>query len=111
MRMSVDFPAPFGPSSPNIPTGIVSVTSSTARIPFGYVLERCSMRSAIVVIPSEARNLQSLIVLQLDDDDLDRPVEPVDVGVRLAFRIGGQPIRLALLPLVGAQRLAVGVDD
>src|SRR5919201_4454915 len=47
MRMSVDFPAPLGPSKPNMPCGIASETSSSARVPFGYVLERFSMRSSI----------------------------------------------------------------
>ena len=35
VRMSDDLPAPFGPSSPNIPGGIDSATSSRARTPFG----------------------------------------------------------------------------
>ena len=30
VRISVDLPAPFGPSSPNMPAGIVSETSSSA---------------------------------------------------------------------------------
>src|SRR5262245_526389 len=45
--MSVDFPAPLGPSKPNIPCGISSETSLSARVPFGYVFERCSIRSSI----------------------------------------------------------------
>src|SRR5438093_7991552 len=47
MRMSVDLPAPLGPSRPNIPGGIDSDTSSSARVPFGYVFERPSMRSSM----------------------------------------------------------------
>ena len=35
MRISVDLPAPFGPSRPNMPGGIASETSSSARVPFG----------------------------------------------------------------------------
>ena len=33
MRISVDFPAPFGPSSPYMPGGIVSVTPLSACTP------------------------------------------------------------------------------
>ena len=35
VRMSVDLPAPFGPSRPNMPLGIVSEMSLRARTPFG----------------------------------------------------------------------------
>ena len=35
MRMSVDLPAPLGPSNPYMPSGMVSVTSSSAFTPFG----------------------------------------------------------------------------
>jgi hypothetical protein len=31
-RISVDLPAPLGPSNPNMPRGMVSVTSSSARV-------------------------------------------------------------------------------
>jgi hypothetical protein len=41
--MSDDFPAPFGPRRPNIPGGIVSETSFSARVPFGYVFDRCEI--------------------------------------------------------------------
>jgi hypothetical protein len=34
-RISVDLPAPFGPSSPNITRGTSSVTPSSARVPLG----------------------------------------------------------------------------
>jgi len=34
IRISVDLPAPLGPSRPYIPTGIVSVTSFSAWTPF-----------------------------------------------------------------------------
>jgi hypothetical protein len=34
-RISVDLPAPFGPSSPYMPFGMDRVTSSSARVPFG----------------------------------------------------------------------------
>src|SRR5919197_6230222 len=47
MRMSVDLPAPLGPSNPNMPCGMASETSSSARVPFVYVLERFSMRSSM----------------------------------------------------------------
>ncbi len=43
VRMSVDLPAPFGPSRPNIPAGISSETLLRARTPLAYVLERRSM--------------------------------------------------------------------
>jgi hypothetical protein len=33
VRISVDLPAPFGPSRPNMPVGIVSETRSSARTP------------------------------------------------------------------------------
>lgn len=35
VRINVDLPAPFGPSNPNIPVGIVRETSRSARAPFG----------------------------------------------------------------------------
>jgi hypothetical protein len=34
-RISDDLPAPLGPSNPNMPRGISSVTSSRARVPLG----------------------------------------------------------------------------
>ena len=34
-RISVDLPAPLGPSRPNMPRGTSSVTPSSARVPFG----------------------------------------------------------------------------
>ena len=34
VRISVDLPAPFGPSRPYMPRGIDSVTWSRARVPF-----------------------------------------------------------------------------
>jgi hypothetical protein len=33
VRISVDLPAPLGPSSPNMPRGMDSVTWSSARVP------------------------------------------------------------------------------
>jgi hypothetical protein len=33
VRISVDLPAPFGPSRPNMPFGMSSVTESSARTP------------------------------------------------------------------------------
>ena len=51
VRMSVDLPAPFGPSSPNMPVGIVSDTSCRALTPLGYVLDRPSMRSSSMASP------------------------------------------------------------
>jgi hypothetical protein len=35
IRIRVDFPAPFRPSSPNIPFGTSSETSLSARVPLG----------------------------------------------------------------------------
>src|SRR6185295_6393203 len=46
VRISVDLPAPFGPSSPNMPVGIASETSCSALTPLEYVLDRPSMRSS-----------------------------------------------------------------
>src|SRR6186713_1356346 len=40
VRMSVDFPAPLGPSKPNMPAGMSSETSCRARTPLAYVFER-----------------------------------------------------------------------
>src|SRR4051812_50011822 len=51
VRISVDLPAPFGPSRPNMPVGIVSETSCSALTPFGYVLDRPSMRSSSMASP------------------------------------------------------------
>src|SRR6476620_10890993 len=51
VRISVDLPAPFGPSSPNMPVGIVSETSCSALTPLGYVLDRPSMRSSSMASP------------------------------------------------------------
>src|SRR5207237_1776125 len=47
MRIRVDLPAPLGPRSPNIPGAMARETSSSARVPFGYVLERFSMRRSM----------------------------------------------------------------
>src|SRR4051812_15919332 len=47
MRMSVDLPAPFGPSSPYMPVGMVRVTSFSAWTPLGYVLEMPRMSSCM----------------------------------------------------------------
>src|SRR5437016_739210 len=47
VRMSVDFPAPFGPRSPNIPVGMLSVTFCSALTPLGYVFERSFMRRSM----------------------------------------------------------------
>src|SRR5688500_9265961 len=44
-RISVNLPAPFGPSRPNMPRGTSSVTDSRARVPFGYTCVSCSMES------------------------------------------------------------------
>ena len=38
VRISVDFPAPFGPSRPNMPFGMVSDTSLSALMPVGIGL-------------------------------------------------------------------------
>src|SRR5205085_2330057 len=43
--MSVDLPAPFGPSRPNIPGGISSETLRNARTPFAYVFESSLIES------------------------------------------------------------------
>jgi hypothetical protein len=43
VRISVDLPAPFGPSRPNIPFGTSSETPSSARTPLGYVLQSPEM--------------------------------------------------------------------
>src|SRR5215467_12205208 len=40
VRISVDFPAPFGPSRPYMPRGMLSETWSRALTPFGYVFDR-----------------------------------------------------------------------
>src|SRR5216684_7690256 len=55
VRISVDLPAPFGPSRPNMPVGIVSETSCSALTPLGYVLDSPSMRSSSMASPSEDR--------------------------------------------------------
>src|SRR4249919_1067622 len=49
VRMSVDLQAPFGPSNPNIPRGMSRETFCKAWVPFGYRLERFSIRRSIVV--------------------------------------------------------------
>ena len=46
VRIRVDFPAPFWPSSPYMPCGIVSVTSSSAFTPFAYVLDKFCISSS-----------------------------------------------------------------
>src|SRR3954466_6735702 len=45
IRINVDLPAPLGPSSPNMPRGIVRDTSLSAVVPFAYVLESRSIFS------------------------------------------------------------------
>src|SRR6266700_1283490 len=47
VRISVDLPAPFGPSNPYIPGGMVRETLSKARTPLGYDLDKPSIRSSI----------------------------------------------------------------
>ena len=47
VRIRVDLPAPFGPSNPNMPSGIVSETSFSARTPFEYVFDRFCIWSSI----------------------------------------------------------------
>src|SRR5688572_3521497 len=53
IRISVDLPAPFGPSSPYMPVGIVRETSLRAWTPLGYVFDTprmlSSMSPAVVV--------------------------------------------------------------
>ena len=46
MRISVDLPAPLGPSRPNMPAGWRGIRRQRAR-PFAYVLDRCSMRRSM----------------------------------------------------------------
>jgi hypothetical protein len=46
MRINVDFPAPLGPRSPNIPGGTVSVTFLSAWTPFAYLLDTLRIRSS-----------------------------------------------------------------
>jgi hypothetical protein len=45
-RINVDFPAPLGPSNPNIPVGIARLASDRARTPDGYTWETRSRRRA-----------------------------------------------------------------
>src|SRR5689334_2803407 len=47
VRMSVDFPAPLGPSRPNMPAGMSSETSCKARTPLAYVFERFAIERFI----------------------------------------------------------------
>ena len=46
--MSVDLPAPLGPSRPYIPAGIVRVTSFSACTPLAYVLETPLIFSSMI---------------------------------------------------------------
>jgi hypothetical protein len=56
MRISVDFPEPFGPRRPKIsPRGTLSVTSSSARnLPKSFVTARTSMPFALSAPPRRA---------------------------------------------------------
>src|SRR5690349_20567884 len=45
VRISEDLPAPFGPSSPNMPAGTSSETSSKARTPLAYVFDKLRIAS------------------------------------------------------------------
>src|SRR6202162_2703222 len=49
VRMRVDLPAPFGPSSPYMPAGMVRETLLSALTPFWYVFERFSIRSSMLM--------------------------------------------------------------
>jgi hypothetical protein len=46
--MREDFPAPFGPSRPNIPVGMVKVTSDKACTPLEYCLFRFLMINSMI---------------------------------------------------------------
>src|SRR5690348_2141989 len=103
MRISVDLPAPLGPSRPNIPGAMVSETSSSARVPFWYVLERCSIRRFIL----EPRGGMGWSTVRRSPDDLQRDEEesagredaPGKVG---PHDIGRQAGGAALDEVVGA---------
>src|SRR4030095_15268385 len=47
VRINVDFPAPFGPTSPYMPVEIWSETRLSAVTPFGYVFERMEIVSCM----------------------------------------------------------------
>src|SRR5687768_14858297 len=47
VRISVDLPAPFGPRRPNMPRGIVRLTSVSACTRLAYVFERFLISSCI----------------------------------------------------------------
>src|SRR4051812_23182222 len=80
MRISVDLPAPFGPSSPNIPGGIVNDTLFSARVPFSYVLDNPSMRRSMPIASPDS----------LKCEQRERCVgNGRDVGERLAIQVQG----------------------
>src|ERR1700730_14115 len=60
--MSVDFPAPFGPSSPNIPGGISSEMPRKARTPPEYVFVRSRIESKVAVL--SGGDIDSLYICQ-----------------------------------------------
>src|SRR5690349_71265 len=45
VRIRVDLPAPFGPSSPYMPRGIERLTLSRATVPLAYVCDRFEISS------------------------------------------------------------------
>src|SRR5262249_24844750 len=57
VRISVLLPAPFGPSRPNMLLPMVMHTLLSACTPFGYVLERLLMLSAIGTSPAGDANV------------------------------------------------------
>ena len=63
MRISVDLPAPLGPSRPYIPAGIVSETSFSACTPLGYVLETPRICNVIAILDGLETSVTGVAVL------------------------------------------------
>src|SRR5438067_2855774 len=115
VRINVDLPAPFGPSSPNMPVGIVSETSCSALTPFGYVLDRPSMRSSSM--PSPFRMIWIATVLREKTGKvvavilrLEAGAAGVDAGGRKNLRVRGYRPMLER-PLTYAQSSPDGDTD
>src|SRR5262245_41453329 len=90
-RISVDLPAPFGPSSPNMPGGTSRFTDSRARVPFGYVCERFSILS--MAAPRSAIRMQSVHDGQHDRRRLCFRAQDGHVGLAVVGRLRVEDVR------------------
>src|SRR5687768_847115 len=105
-RISVDLPAPFGPSSPNMPGGTSRFTESSARVPFGYVCERFSILS--MTPPRESDS--SVHDRQHDGRRLRLRAQDGDLGLAIIRRLRVEDVRHERLRIAVVQREQCRLD-